>query len=162
MVILKPYKSISNYLHRFTLIKVGKLHIRLHRILSKDMTTLYHNHPFNYISIILFGGYKEKVLTNNKEQTLSHKFLSIIKRDNTTYHRIEQVKKNTITLFITYKNNNKWNAINTITNHKDNGIHKRKINNKEVYSKKENGIWFIGNKDYNIAKKEIRHSIHQI
>jgi Rad3-related DNA helicase len=41
------------------------------------------------------------------------------------------------------------------------GIYQRVINGKEIWCKKENGIWFIGHTNKTNAEKEIRHSIHQ-
>ena len=55
MILFKPYSNIKDFLHRFTLLKIGSLHthsvrpafagIRLHKITDKYQTTLYHNHP---------------------------------------------------------------------------------------------------------------------
>lgn len=67
MILFKPYSNIKDFLLRFTLIKIGGLHIRLHKIIDKDKTALYHNHPFNYISIILKGGYNETILINKNK-----------------------------------------------------------------------------------------------
>lgn len=161
MIILKKYASIKNFLWRFTLLKIGNLHIRLHYISDKDRTTLFHNHPFNYISIILKGGYIEHILHNNSIIVKSHNPLAVIFRKNTTYHRIESLHSKTLTLFITYGKYN-WNAINISENHEPNGIFKRYINNKQVWSKRYNGIYFIGHSSIEKANKETRHSIHQI
>jgi len=159
MILFKPYSSINGFLKRFTILKIGKLHIRLHRITDKDKTTLYHNHPFKYISIILKGGYSEKYLVNGIEKIAKHGFLSIIIRDNTVFHRIESIDSETTTLFIAYGNYG-WHAINTETSDGD-GLYKRTINGISKWSKKENGIWFIGHTCRNKANEEIRHSIHQ-
>lgn len=162
MTFFKSYSSITNFLYRFTILKIGKLHIRLHKIIDCDKSTLYHTHPFHYISIILKGGYTERYISGNEVKEKSHSFGSIIFRKNSVFHRIETLKSNnTITLFITYGNYG-WKAHNTENNTKDDGIFQRIINNKEVWSKKKNGIWFIGNINKNIAFKETRHSIHQL
>ncbi len=160
MIFFKPYVNIKNFLQRYTLLKVGNLHIRIHKIVDKDRTTLFHNHPFNYISIILKGGYTESVIVNRKINKFNHKFLSIIKRKNSSYHRIDDIKGETITLFIAYGNYS-WNAINTENNNLDDGLFKRIINDKELWCKKENGIWFIGHCNKLEAESESRHSIHQ-
>jgi len=161
MLFFKPYSGIKDFLYRWTIIKIGNLHIRLHKIVNKDMTTLYHNHPFNYISIILFGGYTEKCIINDKKFLFNHKFLSIIKRKHNDYHQIVNIKgKYVITLFIAYGKYS-WNAINMNDDKTNDGIYQRKINEKIVWCKKENGIWYIGNIDEKIAKNETRHSIHQ-
>lgn len=62
----KKYSSISGYLERFTLFKIGKLHVRVHHILSADGTIYCHNHPFHYISIILKGGYVEQIIEGDR------------------------------------------------------------------------------------------------
>jgi len=160
MIFFKPYSNIKDFLQRYTLLKISTLHIRLHKITDKDRSTLFHNHPFNYISIILKGGYSEIYLSNGIEKKCSHTFLSVIKRSNDVYHRIDEIKGDTITFFIAY-GKYKWNAVNTqVTN--DYGIFERVINGKKIWSKKENGIWFIGNANKEIAENETRHSIHQI
>src|SRR6478735_5627631 len=147
MILFKKYSSIQNFLYRFTILHLGKLHIRIHTITDKDQTTLLHNHPFHYISFILKGGYTETYLCNksNLIKTLQHKRFSLIFRNSNIYHRIESIKSKTFTLFIAY-GNYKWNAINLNTSNIDDGIYERKINGNILYCKKENGIWFIGNK----------------
>lgn len=161
MIFLKKYSSIKDFLQRFTLLKIGTLHIRLHKIIDKDRTTLLHNHPFNYISIILKNGYTETYLEDGVEKVCSHSFLSIIKRKHSCYHRIDYIRGETITLFIAYGKYG-WNAFNTKDENITNGVYKRTVNDKSLWSKKENGIWFIGHSNKNDAKNELRHSIHQV
>lgn len=141
--------------------KIGNLHIRIHKIIDKDRTTLFHNHPFNYISIVLKNGYTEKYLDKGVEKTRSYRFLSVIKKNHSCYHRIDDIKGETITLFIAYGKYD-WNAFNTLIKNENDGIFKRNINNKEIWCKKSNGIWFIGHHNKYNAKKETRHSIHQV
>lgn len=140
--------------------KIGKLHIRIHDILSEDKTTLFHNHPYDYWSFILKGGYKESYIEDGVVKEKKYKRFSLIKRRHLVYHRIEEVEKGTKTLFIAHGDYG-WNAINRMNDSND-GVFKRVVNNKEVWSKRVNGIWFIGNIDKKIAKNEIRHSIYQI
>ena len=143
--------------------KIGTLHIRIHKIMDKDRSNFYHNHPFNYISIILKGGYNDKTIDIKNGEIKYHKYtiFSIIKRKYSIYHRIEEVKGNTFTLFIAY-GKYKWNVLNPNVNTDFDGLFERIINGNKIWCKKENGIWFIGNKDKEIAFKEIRHSIHQV
>lgn len=161
MIIFKPYTNIKDFLQRFTLLKIGSLHIRLHKIIDKDNTTLFHTHPFNYISIILKGGYTEQIIVEDVIVIKEYKFLSIIKRKHDVFHRIDEIKGETITFFIAYGKYN-WSSFNTCNDNSDDGVFERFINDKKVWSKKENGIWFIGNKDKTVAVEETRHSIHQI
>lgn len=162
MEILKPYSNIQGFLKRYTLFKFGKVHIRIHKIIDKDRTNFYHNHPFNYISIILKGGYSERYFNvkDNTIKTSKHGFLSIIKRNTNTYHRIESTKNGATTLFITYGVYD-WKIINLENDHSNNGLYERIVNTRKVWSKRENDIWFIGNESKEIAEKETRHSINQ-
>lgn len=160
MIIFKPYSSIKDFLQRFTILKIGKLHIRLHRIVDSDKTTLYHNHPFHYISIILKGGYTESVVNPKGETTYTHKPGAFIFRKNTTYHRITSLRSETITFFIAWGNYG-WQALNTVEDHSNDGLYQREIKGRTLWCKKENGTWFVGHKNPHIASKETRHSIHQ-
>jgi hypothetical protein len=58
---MNPYNHLPGYLRRWTLFLYKRLHIRIHHILSGDKTPFYIHIPFWYISIILSGGYKEKM-----------------------------------------------------------------------------------------------------
>jgi hypothetical protein len=160
MTIFKKYSDIKNFLYRFTIIKIWKIHIRIHKIVSEDKTTLYHNHPFHYISFILKGGYEEFILKNGEKKLAKHKIGSIIIRDSNTFHRIEKIYGNTYTLFCAFGDYG-WKAINT-SKANDDGLYQRAVNNKMVWSKKENGIFFRGHEDIETARTEREHSIHQI
>jgi hypothetical protein len=158
---LSPYKSIKNFLYRFTILQIGKLHIRIHRFDGQDKTTLFHNHPFHYISIILWGGYTERIKCGNVSRLKVNVIGDVIFRRSKVYHRIDDVYPNTYTLFIAYGDYT-WNAINMQKSFLPNGIFSRKVNNKSVWAKRENGIWFIGNESRDLALVENRHSIYQI
>lgn len=161
ITIFKPYSNIKDFLSRFTLLKIGKLHIRLHKITDKDQSTLFHNHPFHYISIILKGGYSETYLKDDGvECKIKHRLLSFILRKNTVFHRIDEISGPTITLFIAYGNYG-WKAFNTDPNPPEDGIFQRRVNGELLWCKREYGIWFIGSKDKSKAELENRHSIHQ-
>lgn len=161
MKIFKPYSNIKDFLYRFTILKIGKLHIRIHNIKDSDKSTLMHNHPFHYISIILKGGYSEKYIKDGKVIKKTYKFLSVIIRKNSVFHRITSVKENTFTLFIAFGNYG-WRAYSTIKSNLPDGVFLRTINGKEVFAKRKNGIWFVGNQNLSLAILEQRHSIHQI
>lgn len=153
VVTLKKYVSIKAFLERFTILKVGKLHIRIHKILDCDRTTLLHNHPFHYISFILSGGYTEKYVVNKEVRTKTHRKWSLIIRNRKVRHRIESVKPKTRTLFIAY-GKYEWDAQNMVESSEPNGVFQRIVKGKNVFSKRENGIWFIGNVDKAVAEKK--------
>jgi hypothetical protein len=157
MKLFKPYRSIPNYLKRFTLLQIGRLHIRIHRIESTDQTSGYHNHPFSYVSIPLKGSYVEKYPDG------SHKKVSLFNiavRAHNVYHRIEQIHGNVYTLFITWSSKSRsWGIINNDTAIEP-GMYQRRVNGKIVHSKFDKG-WYIGNTCYVIASQEQRYSIYQ-
>lgn len=164
---LKDYNSIPNFLIRKTLIHIGRLHIRIHRILSPDKSPYVHNHPFYYISIILKGGYTEELLINDHIKTKKHGFLSVIYRKPSDFHRIKSINGPTSTLFFTFKIKMNWklkrNPEIDFKNYKIpeySGIFIRTIKNKTKYYK-FNEFWFIGHDNIGDAMKENRLSIHQ-
>lgn len=161
MIFFKPYSSIKGFLERFTLIKIGKLHIRIHSILEKDQTTLFHTHPFHYISIVLKGGYVDSYIGEDGViRNKTYKQFSIIVRKASTYHRIHELFADTKTLFIAFGNYG-WDAVNLNPSKDEDGIFVRLVNGRMVFSKKKLGIWYIGSGDRDIAIKETRHSIYQ-
>ena len=159
---LKKYRSINGFLERFTILKIGDFHIRFHILKTKDESEFYHNHPFNYISIILKGGYREKYFGEDKivKEVTNNRFKVIIRKFN-VYHRIEEIFGETTTLFITY-GKYKWDIINLNEPKHSDGVYLRKVNDKIVWAKRVNDIWFIGNKNIKTATEETRYSINQI
>lgn len=97
--IFPDYKSLAGYLERRTLIRVGRLHMRLHRILCADATPFLHSHPFSYLSIIFGGGYTEQTEAGFKSYTRG----AWLWRPSTLHHRLEAVLPGTLTLFITWE-----------------------------------------------------------
>lgn len=61
-----PYRVVrrDDYMVRFFILGSrgegdARWGLRLHHIISSDDDTLYHNHPYNFTSLILWGGYTE-------------------------------------------------------------------------------------------------------
>jgi hypothetical protein len=161
MIFFKPYSNIQDFLYRFTILKIGKLHIRIHKITDKDQTDLYHNHPFHYLSIILWGGYTESRLKDFTEVLNSYGFLSFIFRKSSSFHKILSIKKQTYTLFFAYGSYG-WEAFNpNLIEIDEPKIYQRSINGKIKWCKKHKGVWFIGHESKEEAEKEIRYSIYQ-
>ena len=104
MILFKKYTSIPKYLERFTIFKIFNIHIRIHNILSEDKSTFLHNHPFNYFSFIISGGYTEEISINGNIITKIHNKYKLLYRNNKTYHRIKFVEPNTKTLFVALGN----------------------------------------------------------
>lgn len=97
--IFPDYKSLAGYLERRTLVRIGRLHIRLHRIRSADATPFLHSHPFAYLSIILRGGYTEQTEGGFREYGRG----AALWRPSALHHRLESVLPDTLTLFCTWE-----------------------------------------------------------
>jgi len=158
---LKEYKSLVGYLERFTVIHVGRLHIRLHRIKSADRTPFLHSHPFHYISFIMRGGYEEEL----ENKIIDHKRFSFIFRRNSTYHRIKSVRPDTVTLFFTWKTPEyKWRfgkqTLDTVQWPMLQGVYKRQVFGKDYYAKFDK-YWHIGHTCIEKCLAETSPSIDQ-
>jgi hypothetical protein len=169
MRFFKKYPSIPNYLSRFTVLKLGRLHIRLHKITSADATPYLHNHPFWYLSLVLGGGYTEQVLkpTSNHLYTSTFGLGSIIVGSPHKLHRIADCTF-ARTLFITWASDVQW----TLQRHPavappatfkapaTPGLYRRKVNGKDLWCK-FNNYWYIGSSDPKKASTITKFSIHQ-
>ncbi len=166
MRFLKNYTSIKHYLERFTVIEIGRLHIRIHRILSEDKTDFYHTHPFHYCSIILKGFYKETFFNGEKYIEKNNRVGTIIFRNSNAPHRITEAFS-CMTLFFAWKVDKSFQLF---TKEELNGeslnekpeCYQRNIKGKIVYCKCVNHKWFIGHEKLEDAMKEKRLSIYQV
>lgn len=157
MKLFQKYKSLRDYLDRFTLVQIGRLHIRIHTIWKDDGTDLYHSHPFSYCTIILKGGYDD--VTPNKTTTL--RAGSFAFRSSTTKHRIENVIPGTRTLFCTWsRSDNKWEVESTTGTDVVPGIYVRELYGRLRYSKFDQ-YWHRACDDVSSARNESRPSIDQ-
>mgnify|MGYP003654216195 FL=1 len=59
----------------------------------------YHSHPWDYISVILWGRYKETQWKDGKTHTKTYYPGSILKRKHDQFHRIVPIGEKAITLF---------------------------------------------------------------
>lgn len=160
---LKEYKSLVGYLERYTVLKIGRLHIRLHVIKSPDKTPFMHTHPFHYVSVILSGGYTELVGNRLKKHSVG----SVIVRQNKTAHRIQSVLPGTVTLFFTWKTPNySWQFSDELQDSVDEwviyerGIYSRIVFGKKCFAKFDR-FWYIGHSNAIDAENESRPSIDQ-
>jgi hypothetical protein len=73
-----------------------------------------HNHPFNFMSIILSGGYREELIEFNKDgmfrfcDSVFKKPFSVLFRSRQTYHQLVELKEPTLTLVVTGKRGLHW------------------------------------------------------
>jgi len=79
----------------------------------------FHDHPWDYVSIILWGGYKESQWKDGKVTSKIYGPGSILKRKHSQFHKIEPIGKKAITLF--WKGPKQRNYINWV---KDNIIYR--------------------------------------
>lgn len=81
------HSSGNSFIKRLSLyFKKGS--IKLHIILSDDKDSP-HSHPWNFTSIILFGGYIEQTITNNNNIHVNKfRFLSINKKKYFEKHKL--------------------------------------------------------------------------
>lgn len=88
-----PYRIIrkDDYMVRFFLLGSrgegdDRWGVRLHHILSSDDDTLYHNHPYNFVSFILWSGYKEHKPGMSPKR---YHFGNVNRSSIDDYHRLE-------------------------------------------------------------------------
>lgn len=105
---MKPYNHLRGYLHRWSVLKVGRLKVRIHDILTPDGTPYMHTHPFHYVSIVLSGGYTEQIYKGFHLATVKHTRWSVIARTAGRPHRISEVQPNAKTLFFCWSSRQPW------------------------------------------------------
>lgn len=54
-----PYSSIGDYMERYTLFRTNDVWVRVHHILRSDQDRDLHDHPWDYVTLLLRGGYTE-------------------------------------------------------------------------------------------------------
>ena len=159
---MKPYKPLLNYLERFTVFKVGRLHIRIHHIKQADILPFQHTHPFNYMSIILRGGYTEQ----QRFKSITHTVGSVIFRSHKTPHRLSVVDPSTVTLFVAWNTKEHLWEFQDYSNHADNwtthpvGVYSRELYGKRLFSKFDK-YWHKSSNTVNGALEQKHPSIDQ-
>ena len=119
------YREGKVYLIRYTLIKTKEFSLKVHKTIMSDPADL-HDHPWNYYSFILWGGYYEEtsvvvgqrksfnVNTGKHETAPIHKLRwygpgSLLKRNGANPHRlIIPAGKSCITVILTTKKWRNW------------------------------------------------------
>lgn len=100
------YRSrIGDYMDRLILLTPWGT-LRLHRILRADDAREHlHDHPFDFTSCILLGGYRERC---EDGRVVEHPAGSIIRRKATDAHAIVSVKPWTTTLVVSGPRIRSW------------------------------------------------------
>lgn len=97
------------YLRRIFLFRSKYLCIFLHNIRLPDDDRDPHDHPWNFLGIVLWGGYSEMRYSRGGARRLTFRATpSIAFRKATDIHRIKTVLPNTWTLIITGPKVNNW------------------------------------------------------
>lgn len=166
---LPAYSHLPGYLHRWSVARIGALSVRLHRIFAPDATPFLHNHPFAYVSVVLRGGYTERVLTAHGILVAKrHRPGKLIIRSAHTAHRIEAVEPGCLTLFFAWRTAKTgaqgWSlqrhpavvAPASYLNWQD-GLYRHGAG----FRKRKNGVWYVLGVTKEAAVAESRVSIHQ-
>lgn len=101
------------YLRRLILLQTPWFSFYVHWINEPDSDRHLHNHPWNFWSYILRGGYVERVAhdpTHNIKSTITtfRELLSLHKMPLASAHRIEQVLPGTVTVVVTGRRVRVW------------------------------------------------------
>jgi len=100
-VALRPFSHLEGYMYRWVLCRAGRFMARIHQIVDVDRTPFLHSHPFWYLSVIISGGYDERVLrADGTLGVVRRRRGSVVLRHPGTLHRIDRVVGPCTTLFI--------------------------------------------------------------
>ncbi len=105
------------YFTRFAIFECSFFAIYIHKIYNADKDPFCHNHPWNFFSVILKGGYIEKQIEkwinadffkhlDYKYET--KKFLSLGWGSRAFFHKIDRMIAPTTTLFFTFGRKSRW------------------------------------------------------
>ncbi len=124
LFLIKEIKSKSGELHfrRWRLLETPWLNIYIHGIYKEDEEAHLHDHPWNYLSIILRGYFSERtlnyeVITDQKQKEWKRRKIeetvvgpsSFVFRKAETFHKIQKLhSKSVYTLFFTGKRKREW------------------------------------------------------
>ncbi len=111
--IVKEIRSKEGKLHfcRWRILETPWFSVYVHLLCESDSDKHLHNHPWNFISIVLFGKYREQLIsyhdgydswTNNESKQFIPRF-----RNRNHFHKIE-VLEPTISLVITGTRYHDW------------------------------------------------------
>jgi len=113
-------RANSPYLIRYTLIKTKWFSLKIHKIIQSDPEDL-HDHPWSFISLILWGGYTEERILNPTDYASKWKYkfkfyspLSLLIRKRPSIHRLILPKDKNgkprpcFTLVLTLRRKSSW------------------------------------------------------
>jgi hypothetical protein len=100
------------YLRRLRIIQTPLFAVYLHFIFEVDNDQDPHDHPINFVSIVLHGGYSEQVYYDqsnlNKHFFQTHSVFSVHKMPKKWAHQIIKIRKKTVTLLLIGRRSRQW------------------------------------------------------
>lgn len=124
LFLIKEIKSKGGELHfrRWRILETPWFNIYIHGIYKEDEEAHLHDHPWNYLSIVLRGYFSERTLNydvitdENKKEWKSRRIeenvigpSSFIYRKAESFHKIQKLHSNAVfTLFFTGKRKREW------------------------------------------------------
>lgn len=109
ILLTKEIRSKDGVLHfrRYRLFSCKYFSIFIHRIYKSDEDLHPHSHPWNFVSIILGGGYVETLYREGVEKIVAKPF-SILFRRYYEYHKIELIATTTSLVFTGSRLDEDW------------------------------------------------------
>lgn len=104
--LVKEIVSKTGVVHfrRWAILEKPRLRIYLHQILEKDQDAHEHDHPWNFCSIILKGGYTESSMGKMTRTTPG----KILFKSHCIPHKIAELHSPTWTLVIAWGERKEW------------------------------------------------------
>jgi hypothetical protein len=93
LFLIKEIRSKLGVLHfrRYQLLKTPWFKVYLHHILQSDQDKHMHDHPFNFTSFILRGGYREDWAASPYWSDIKERYVtagSLVRHDHTDAHKL--------------------------------------------------------------------------
>lgn len=100
----------SSYLRRMRIVETPWFGVFLHHIDSTDNDQDPHDHPWNFVSLVVRGGYTEQVLALDANASYVRRWLtwSFHVMDRRHAHRITELVPGTVTLILHGKRRGSW------------------------------------------------------
>ena len=98
------YRPKSGLIDLFQIFATPFLTLQLHYVRKPDPSTLYHDHPWKFLSFMLKGSYTEKILKDPYDMSTlvvkKRRRFSLHYINDTIAHNITECSDHTVTLFL--------------------------------------------------------------
>lgn len=114
MTFLKTVKEIKSqagevHFKRFAIFQIYNFcSLYVHFIYKSDKDPYTHSHPWNFLGVILKGGYLEQIYKKDRYFYKKRTFGSILAGSRNYFHKIQKVFKPTISLFLVWGEYKPW------------------------------------------------------